>query len=95
LQGTANVAGILAGRSWIGAFDLGGNVWEWVSSLYLPYDSQEDREGDPGTRTAALRVLRGGSWGDDYFRGLRAGFRSWNDPFDRYNYGGFRCARSS
>jgi formylglycine-generating enzyme required for sulfatase activity len=94
-QGTANVGSIPAGRSWVGAFDLSGNVWEWTSSLYLPYDSTEDREADTGTRTDVPRVLRGGSW---YFSGsvfLRSAYRYRVIPGFRYIYIGFRCARSS
>ncbi|MBL8156341.1 MAG: SUMF1/EgtB/PvdO family nonheme iron enzyme [Anaerolineae bacterium] len=92
---TAAVGSIPAGRSWAGGYDLSGNVYEWVSSLYLPYDSSEDREADTGTRTDVLRVLRGGSWGDDLTTNLRASFRDGYDPDFRGSVRGFRCARSS
>ncbi|MCA9906127.1 MAG: formylglycine-generating enzyme family protein, partial [Anaerolineae bacterium] len=93
-QGTANVRSISAGRSWVGAYDLSGNVWEWVSSLYLPYDSAEDREADTGNRTDILRVLRGGSFASSE-RNLRSANRGRPVPgFDVINFG-FRCARSS
>ncbi len=39
------------------------------------------------------RVLRGGSWDLDP-RGLRSASRVWGDPTLRYNYGGFRVART-
>jgi len=49
-----------------GAEDQAGNVYDWTSSLYLPYpynvEASEVIEAD-GERT-----LRGGSWSDD--RGL-------------------------
>jgi formylglycine-generating enzyme required for sulfatase activity len=94
-QGTANVGSIPAGRSWVGAFDLSGNVWEWTSSLYLPYNSTENREADTGNSTDVLRVLRGGSWLNGYSDLLRAGLRNWGNPDVRdFNFG-FRCARSS
>jgi formylglycine-generating enzyme required for sulfatase activity len=91
---TAEVGSRPAGASWVGALDMSGNVWEWVSSLYLPYDSSEDRESNTGTRTDVLRVLRGGSWvgyNSDY---LRAAIRGQYAPgyWSRF---GFRCARSS
>ncbi|MBL8160952.1 MAG: SUMF1/EgtB/PvdO family nonheme iron enzyme [Anaerolineae bacterium] len=91
----ANVGSIPAGRSWVGAMDMSGNVWEWTSSLYLPYNSTEDREADTGTSTDVRRVLRGGSWGNFRADNLRAGSRVGGNPglwsFDL----GFRCARSS
>jgi iron(II)-dependent oxidoreductase len=94
---TADVGSKPAGVSWVGAYDLSGNVWEWTSSLYepYPYDAADGREADTGTRTDVRRVLRGGSW--DYYDSLdfRAPYRGWDDPNIRLNYFGFRCARSS
>lgn len=94
---TAAVGSIPAGRSWVGAYDLSGNVWEWVSSLYLPYDSPEDREADTGNRTDAdvSRVLRGGSWLNSNTTLLRASYRLGNSPDGSGDNAGFRCARSS
>jgi formylglycine-generating enzyme required for sulfatase activity len=93
--GTANVGSIPAGRSWVGADDMIGNVWEWTSSVYdeYPYnpDDGRERESDDG---AILRALRGGSWGNTSTDVLRAAARSWNvasgDSFSL----GVRCARS-
>ena len=73
-----------------GLFDIAGNVWEWVSSFYLPYPydaryGREDLEGD-GNRT-----LRGGSWleGAPF---IRVASRHSDDPASwSYNIG-FRCA---
>jgi formylglycine-generating enzyme len=83
-----------AGASWAGALDMSGNVWEWVSSLYLPYNTQEEREVDTGSRTDVLRGLRGNSWNGVSVI-LRAPLRSWTTPDLRANDVGFRCARSS
>lgn len=49
------------GKSWVGAMHLSGNVWEWCSSLYLPYpyDSEKVKNNSDDTN---LRVLRGGSF---------------------------------
>jgi formylglycine-generating enzyme required for sulfatase activity len=51
------------GKSWVGAQDLIGNVWEWTASLYdrYPYPNNGSRERDTGNRADLLRVLRGGS----------------------------------
>jgi len=47
------------GKSWVGAQDMAGNVWEWTKSLYEPYPYVAG-----GVREAIFgftRVLRGGS----------------------------------
>lgn len=47
-----------------GARDLAGNVWEWTSSLYLPYapgDRASESVPSPEGHTLE-RVMRGGSW---------------------------------
>ena len=46
-----------------------------------------DRKG------AANRVIRGGSWNDNARNG-RAAFRNFNDPTNRNDNLGFRCARA-
>ncbi|MDZ4769484.1 MAG: SUMF1/EgtB/PvdO family nonheme iron enzyme [Chloroflexota bacterium] len=45
----------------MGALDMSGNVWEWVSSRSqtYPYRGDDGREEARGT---VARVLRGGSW---------------------------------
>jgi len=83
------------GESPVGACDMAGNAWEWVSSLYQPYpyradDGREDMEVD-GTRS-----LRGGSWINGRDR-ARTRYRLPPFPgdfimFDPTN--GFRCAMS-
>ncbi|MBC7813697.1 MAG: SUMF1/EgtB/PvdO family nonheme iron enzyme [Burkholderiales bacterium] len=87
---TADVGDRRDGASWVGALDMSGNVWEWVSSLYFdyPYGSDHERDSDDG-----VRVLRGGSFGNDSL-GLRATDRDSIDPFVVNDYIGFRCARS-
>jgi len=89
---SANVGSKADGKSWVGAFDMVGDVWEWTSSQYkpYPYDPTDGRE-DTGDVTAG-RVLRGGSWkiGSD----LRAAIRQVNKPSDGFADDGLRCARS-
>ena len=77
---TYDVGSRPGGASWVGALDLSGNVWEWVSSKYLPYpyemgDGREDMTGDD------RRVLRGGSFFNlDFDVILRAALRYWYYP---------------
>lgn len=81
------------GVSWVGAYDLSSNVWEWTSSIYMeyPYDVEDGREDED--RTDTRRVLRGGSW-DGTSAGVRAANRGGVDPGIRIPDFGFRCARS-
>ncbi|MCW5849729.1 MAG: SUMF1/EgtB/PvdO family nonheme iron enzyme [Anaerolineae bacterium] len=85
----------LEGASWVGALDMSGNVWEWVSSLYkpYPYEAKDGRESLEDDKEA--RVLRGGSWDYVFEYFLRAAYRFRNFPTSVYGDLGFRCARSS
>jgi formylglycine-generating enzyme required for sulfatase activity len=89
---TVKVGSYENGKSYYGVYDMAGNVWEWVSSLYQPYPySATDGREDPNA--TGQRVLRGGSWdnGPEY---VQSAIRDWDAPtLVRYNVG-FRCARS-
>lgn len=94
---TAAVGSRPGGVSWVGALDLSGNVWEWVSTIYdqgrfpYPYNADDGREDIQSTNSA--RVLRGGSWNDTNFN-VRAANRHRFTPDNRYNNFGFRCVSS-
>jgi formylglycine-generating enzyme required for sulfatase activity len=90
-QGTANVGSIPVGASWVGAQDMLGNVWEWVSSLYLPYPYtvHDGREGDIEDRADGRRAVRGIYYSVD----SNAAGRGGANPDSRDFYIGFRCAR--
>jgi iron(II)-dependent oxidoreductase len=77
------------GASREGVLNLVGNVWEWTSDFYAPY------ERDGGTRVAGkFKVLRGGSWNSDRAH-LTTTYRLAYDPDFRFAAnGGFRCVRS-
>ncbi len=76
-----------------GAHDLCGNVWEWCLTQWQTEYQSPDKEGnDPGDR--ALRVLRGGSWGDSQGN-ARAASRDRLSPVSRYDDGGYRVVCAS
>ena len=77
------------GHSWVGAFDMAGNVLEWTSSL----DATNGREGN--TNSTDERVLRGGAWNSPGTYPFRASYRGIINPGVMIANGGFRCARSS
>jgi formylglycine-generating enzyme required for sulfatase activity len=86
---TANVGSRPAGASWVGALDMSGNVWEWTSSLDVPYPYDVRTHENPAD-TASLRVLRGGSWFDP---DVLLANRSTDGPARWWQTSGFRCVR--
>jgi formylglycine-generating enzyme required for sulfatase activity len=58
---TTPVGNYPSGASLYGAQDMAGNVWEWTSSLKLPYPYITSSGREDGN-SAGNRVLRGGSW---------------------------------
>ena len=87
---TAAVAG-LSGSA-VGAFDLSGNVYEWVDDWYeqVPLAGVDGQGPASGSR----RVNRGGSWGD-VPQGARVAARSCGDPGLRSSYLGVRLLRTA
>jgi hypothetical protein len=93
---TENVGRYQAGESWVGALDMSGNVWEWVSTVYTidyPYDPNDGRENMQNDNSG--RVLRGGGWSYIDPSGLRASFRNWDSPFNKGGVYGFRCVHDT
>jgi formylglycine-generating enzyme required for sulfatase activity len=64
-----------------GLYDMGGNVWQWCADKLDPGDSS----------AAALRVLRGASWGSGAEKFLRSSSRASGRPADQDELNGFRC----
>lgn len=89
---TAPVTGFAAGRSPVGAYNMAGNVWEWVSDWYDPdYYSQSTDSNPLGPESGVEKVVRGGSWFDTgNFMASAIRFPSAPDNADRTI--GFRCA---
>ena len=96
-QKSASVGSRPDGVSWVGAYDLSGNMWEWTNSIYesYPYDANDGREINTGRRRMDVRrVLRGGSFNDDAVE-LRSTNRIWSYPQNEGLLYGFRCVRSA
>ena len=106
VKDTSRVGSYAAGASPFGALDLAGNVWEWVADLYgIEYYkvSPGDNPTGPDTSSTSLRVIRGGSFQDEWID-LRVSKRGealgpnpnarYNDPSRDGEYSskiGFRC----
>lgn len=81
------------GRLW----DLGGNVWEWTSSPFLPYPGYQAYPYDGYSKDhmkGEHRVCRGGSWATAGPL-LRRSFRNWYVPTYRQGLLGLRLADGS
>nr|HID12875.1 formylglycine-generating enzyme family protein [Anaerolineae bacterium] len=86
---TTPVGNYPAGVSPCGAYDMAGNVWEWVADWYQAYPGSPYRSPFFGEK---YKVVRGGSWnhpGSD----ARTTRRDIAHPDRRIHVVGFRCAR--
>jgi formylglycine-generating enzyme required for sulfatase activity len=88
IANTTPVTLFLSGASAHGVLDMAGNVWEWTSSLWLPYPYNGEEE--PKTQEGnGLRVVRGGSY-DSPARQIRCAYRSAINPYYGYDDVGIR-----
>jgi formylglycine-generating enzyme required for sulfatase activity len=86
----SNVDAYPAGRSWVGAYDMSGNVWNWVRDWYDANYYAVSPQNDPlGATTSQFRALRGGSWLESFIY-TRAAVRHPHAPVRRGTNIGFR-----
>lgn len=89
-SGTAKVGSYLA-NVW-GLYDMHGNVDEWCLDWEGMYPGTVT---DPlGAASGPYRVLRGGSWVNDYGVGCCSAYRFNSGPSERCSSYGFRVART-
>lgn len=84
------------GQSPYGAYDLAGNLYEWVMDWYAE-DYYLNFAGGPannprGPAEGSAKVQRGGSYVNSPYR-LRSSFRTKGDPAEQDPNVGFRCAQ--
>ena len=78
----------------LGIYDMSGNVREWCSDWYDPYNNNSFAQTNPkGPSSGSYRVVRGGSW-DDNAQYCRVSYRIFSNPSGSGNYLGFRLAFS-
>ncbi|MGF1505354.1 MAG: formylglycine-generating enzyme family protein [Anaerolineae bacterium] len=92
---SAAVGTASGGVSWVGALDMGGNLWEWTTTIYdedrypYPYDPTDGREDRSDENS--YRAIRGGAFSTDPSF-VRATSRKEKHPtLEWYGYVGFRC----
>jgi formylglycine-generating enzyme required for sulfatase activity len=90
---TAPVGSYEGGKSPYGAYDLAGNVWEWVADRYnARYYQRSPARNPQGPASGAQVGVRGGSW---LYNALafRTTVRSGLPPDQRNNNIGLRCVQ--
>jgi formylglycine-generating enzyme required for sulfatase activity len=85
----------LQGASPYGVLDLSGNVSEWVADWYeQTYYTRSPSTNPQGPEDGELKVVRGGSWNDMWFR-THLAYRDAQLPTFTSPETGFRCAATA
>lgn len=77
------------GASWVGAYNMSGNLWEWTSTRLRSYPYINDsRRENPDSND--VRIIRGGSYNSNNTY-IRTQARFWLDQSTPGRGVGFRC----
>jgi formylglycine-generating enzyme required for sulfatase activity len=89
------VGSYIAGASPYGAYDMAGNVLEWVKDYFTPlYYEYSPLDNPLGPASGDRRGIRGGSFEQTEVNGLRTVARASLKPGTTKIVVGFRCAAS-
>jgi formylglycine-generating enzyme required for sulfatase activity len=87
---TSPVDAFPSGASWVGALDMAGNVWDWVSDWGPSFYPTGLQINPTGPTSGTNKIVRGGSW-NNHQTGVRTTNRGAYRPLVRSYYIGFRC----
>ena len=94
LWNVAPIGAFPKGKSVYGCHQMIGDVWEWTSSDYAPYPGfQSDFDEYNDKWFVGQKVLRGGSFATPGIH-IRATYRNFFNPPERWMISGFRCAKT-
>lgn len=89
----SNVGSYPAGSSPYGAYDMAGNVLEWVNDFFeLGYYQYSPLDNPIGPLSGNRKIIRGGAYSQNGIDGLRTVARASLRPADTKISVGFRCA---
>lgn len=90
---TTSVNSYAQGKSFYGAYNMAGNVGEWVADWYSESYYENSEISNPiGPDTGSAKVVRGGTWGSNK-SAIRSSARSYiGQIINSSNSIGFRCA---